>query len=179
MSFPTQNVFVHEGSWDSITRKHPAMDWMEKYTNNFDARNFDIPASEWHASTFAIQKSDGQVVSGADKAWAAVKEIYSPFTANLHEPIFLYCSETENGWQMFGIANVFVNLQGQAGPGEQKVKSVEGKEWDAVLPTAFYLEYVREDGGIKLNKTKIFGDPTPAVGLLLQRGVMKPEDLVK
>ncbi|OCK75302.1 hypothetical protein K432DRAFT_362330 [Lepidopterella palustris CBS 459.81] len=183
MSFPTKPTFVYSGTWSAESRAHPAMKWMENYTINvIDAKKFDIPATEYHVPSFTLQKSDGTIIEGAEKAWASNKETYAPFPAHMHEPQYLFCTETENGWQMMGRANLFVELPGQPGTGEKKVKSVSGKEWDAVMPSAFHFEYVKDkDGvdGIKLAKTEIFSDPFPALRLMLKRGVIKPENILQ
>lgn len=82
MSYPTQPVFIHQGTWDNETRAHPAMAFMEKYTVHIiDTRSWDTPVTEWHASDFVFQKSTGQVVEGGDAAWKAVQEVYGPFSA--------------------------------------------------------------------------------------------------
>ncbi|KAF9730633.1 hypothetical protein PMIN01_11502 [Paraphaeosphaeria minitans] len=48
MSFPTTPAFVHVGTWDNETRKHPAMKWMEEYTLSFNKRaEWDKEESEW------------------------------------------------------------------------------------------------------------------------------------
>ena len=84
MSYPTTGAFVHTGTWDETTRKHPAMKWMERYTRNVvDTRKFDTdesPTSLGHTSDWTLQKSTGEVVEGVDKAWAALKEVYAPFS---------------------------------------------------------------------------------------------------
>jgi len=76
MSFPTQEAFVHTGTWDSTTRKHPAMKWMETYTNDIiDGRKFHETASSvgW-TSEFTPKKSTGEVVEGADKGMSPTSE---------------------------------------------------------------------------------------------------------
>ena len=76
------------------------------------------------------------------------------------------------------MATLYWNL---VAPGEgAKVKGRDGKEWDGATPAAFNFRYVKQsDGGIRLGKSVTFGDPTSAVVMMLKRGMMKPEDLMK
>jgi len=183
MSYTTKPTFVYNGGWSDETRAHPAMKWMEDYTVNVvDAKNFDVPSTKYRVADFVLQKSDGTIIQGADPAWEAEKQIYNQFLAHCHEPQGLMCCETEFGWEMIGQADVYVILPGDAGPGEKKVKSKSGKEWDAVMPSAFRFEYVKDvsgPDGIKFSSAKIFSDPLPALSLLLKRGVLNPEDLLQ
>ncbi|KAK5685444.1 hypothetical protein LTS10_003522 [Elasticomyces elasticus] len=178
MSFPTKEAFIYAGTWDETTRKHPAMKWMEHYTKNVvDARRFDEPAtSVGHTLDWTLQKSTGEVVEGADKAWAALQEVYAPFSEHVHNPSFLACWETEKGWDMIGIAYLWYNLQA---PGDGKIKGYGGKEWDGVLPGAFKFSYVKSgDDGVQLARTEIFSDPSAALVQMLKRGMLKPEQLM-
>jgi len=183
MSYPTEPVYIHTGGWDDETRSHPALKFMEHFTVDIlDGRKWDSEPSSFYCSDFILQKSDGTVIKGAEEGWAAVQQIYGPFTAQTHEPNYLMANETADGWHAIGEARLFVNLPGSPSPGEQKVKDGKGKEWDAVIPSAFEFHYVKDESaemGMKLALTKIFGDPLPALGPLLKRGVLKPEDLLK
>ncbi|KAK4961937.1 hypothetical protein LTR10_002430 [Elasticomyces elasticus] len=156
MSFPTQEAFIYAGTWDETTRKHPAMKWMEHYTKNVvDARKFDEPAISLTHSRMDLAEVDSEQV---------------------HDPSFLVCWETEKGWDMIGIANLWYNLQA---PGDRKVKGYGGKEWDGVLPGAFKFSYVKGgDDGVQLARTDIFSDPSTALVQMLKRGMLKPEQLM-
>ncbi len=54
-------------------------------------------------------------------------------------------------------------------------------EWGLMVPSAFWFEYVREEGakhgGILLGGTKIFGDTAPVMKAMVQRGMVTKEDL--
>ncbi|ORX96756.1 hypothetical protein BCR34DRAFT_578443 [Clohesyomyces aquaticus] len=186
MSYPTQPVFVAEGDsvakWAPEIRAHPAIDWMHHFTKEvFDARNWDVPGSTYCTPDFVFQKSDGTEINGAEEGWAADKAMYAPFTAHKHEPRHFRLAETTDGWDLLGNARMYVNVPGQPGPGEKKVKDLEGNEWDAVLYGTFRFIYVKDaDGyqGIKLRRVELYSDPLPALGLLLKRGVMTPEQLL-
>lgn len=186
MAYPTQPAFIAEGDsvakWAPEILAHPAINWMHYFTVQvFDCRNWDIPGSTYFTSDFVFQKSDGTQVKGAEEGWAADKEMYAPFTAHKHEPQHFRMAETSDGWDMLGCAKMFVNLPGQLREGEEKVKDIEGTEWDAVLYGAFRFIYVKDaDGyqGIKVRRVEIYSDPLPALGLLLKRGVLKPEQIL-
>jgi len=178
MSFPTQPAFIHTGPWDDETRKHPAMEWMEDYTKNFNARgDWDQPSSDWLSADFTFVKPDGTVSTGQEEAFQQVKDLYAPFTKELHEPYFCVCWETQNGWEMLGQAHLFANCPGEPGPGESKVRDGQGREWHVKIPGAFHFTYVKRNGaahgGIELSRTEIMSDSMPAVQILMQRGVLK------
>lgn len=78
---------------------------------------------------------------------------------------------------MFGAATLYWNLA-VSGDG-QKVKDRKGREWDGAVPASYKFTYVRQDGGIRMAKTQIFADQTGAMGTMLKRGMLKPEDLSK
>lgn len=179
MSYPTQQAFIHVGPWDDETRSHPAMKWMEHYTTDIiDARKFDLATRESGLTDdWTLQKSTGEVIEGAEKAQAALKELYAPFSAHFHQPSYLVCWETERGWDMLGVANLWWTL---VAPGkEEKMKGPDGKEWDGVTPSAFRFKYAKGGkDGVELYKTEIFSDPSAAMVKMLQRGMLKPEQLM-
>lgn len=183
MSVPTVPAFIHTGNWDAQTCAHPAMAWMESYTRTaVDNRSWTIGtlASEWHAADFTLQKVDGTVIRGGEAAWhEGIAVIYGPFTAHLHSPNFLVCSQTEDGWQMIGQADLYASLPSERCGG--RVRDGERREWDIKVPSAFWFEYVRDEGakhgGILLRSTKIFGDTAPVMKAMVQRGMVTKEDL--
>jgi hypothetical protein len=177
-SFATQPAFIHFGTWDDQSRKHPAMKWMEDYTIAFNARsNWDQKSSDWHTSDFSLIKPDGVRVTDADEAFEQAKALYAPFTKEFHEPYFLVSWETSDGYGMLGQAHCFANCPGEPVQGEQKVKDGQGREWDVKIPGAFLFDYVKKDGaahgGFELRRCEIMSDSMPAVQILLKRGVMK------
>lgn len=143
-----------------------------------DGRQFDQPAtSVGHAKDFTLQRSNGEVIEGADKAWKVLGEIYAPFESHVHDPSFLVSWKTEKGWDMFGVAQLWWNLQV---PGEQKIKGFGGKEWDGCTPSAFYFKYVKiGEDGFELARTEIYGDPSAALIQMIKRGMLKPEQLAQ
>jgi hypothetical protein len=169
---------------------------MENYTKNvIDNKSWTkgVAASENHVrsasnitvasptnrlpqiSDFTLTKSNGQVVKGADEALKELAEvIYAPFPAHKHDPTFLCTFDRDDGWEMIGVATVYFKLQG--GPGNA-VKDPQGESWDGSTPGAFHFEYVKEGDGIKLRKTSIFSDPSPALRLMLQAGALNGEQI--
>lgn len=178
MSFPTKPAFVHVGTWDDETRKHPAMKWMEDYTLNFNARGgWDKKSTDWHTSDFTLVKPDATVYDNADEAFQQVKEMYASFTKEFHEPYFLVVWENSDGYEMLGQAHLFGNIPGQASAGEQKVRDGQGREWDVKIPGAFHFHYVKNPnaahGGFELKRAEIISDSMPAVQILMKRGLLK------
>ncbi|KAF2496430.1 hypothetical protein BU16DRAFT_617866 [Lophium mytilinum] len=189
MSVPlTPTFYLRATGWTPTSRAHPAMKWMEYYTTTIiDGRAFTKPSTDpttFFTADAVLVTSAGVTVTGAAEKWAALRQIYGPFLANYHEPLELFCIEKEDGsgWEMLGRANLYVKIPGEKGDGEKGAKSGDGREWDAVVVSAFRFEYVKDqgaEGGIKLARSEIFSDPMPAVGVMLKRGVIKAEDLLK
>ncbi|ETI29505.1 hypothetical protein G647_01958 [Cladophialophora carrionii CBS 160.54] len=178
MSVPTQPAFIHVGTWDDETRKHPAMKWMEDYTRNFNKRaDWGKDECDWFSADFTLVKPDGSSHTGNAQAFKESKSMYQFFTSESHEPYLLVTWETKDGWNMIGQAHLFANLPGQATPQEKKVKDLQGREWDVKIPGAFVFHYVRQSGaahdGIVLKRTEIMSDSLPAVQMLMARGVIK------
>jgi len=178
-SAPTQPAFVHHGTWDNTTRKHPAMKWMEQYTLDFDTNDF---SPKWYSKDWSLHKADGVIISGRENGIAALRELYGPLTSHLHEPYYLVCTEVADGWDMIGFANVYGNLNGSPAPGEKKVKDLQGKEWDLRVPSGFHFHYIKDSkaengGGIVLKKTEITSDSGVPMGIMLKRGLIQAKDL--
>lgn len=179
MSYATKPAFIHAGSWNDETRKHPAMKWMEDYTHRFDDGAYaKLSSAEMgHAPGFVYQKSTGEVIEGADDAWKALAQTYAPFQSHVHDPIWLLCWETEKGWDMFGVAQVWYTLPAPPSATEKKMKGYGDKEWDGMAPGAFHFSYWKTGSGIELGRTEIFNDASPVIVQMIKRGMLKPEEL--
>ncbi|KAH7392327.1 hypothetical protein DE146DRAFT_790847 [Phaeosphaeria sp. MPI-PUGE-AT-0046c] len=181
MSYPTKPAFIHVGTWDDRTRAHPVMKWMENYTVEIVDKKVwnDKPSDDYLTSDHKLNKSTGEVVSGGDASFSAMRdEIYAPLAQHFHDPQYLVAWDDGDEHEMIGVASLFYNL---AIPGDgNKIKDRNGKSWDGVIPAAFHFRYVKDDEhGYKLSRTAIYNDPTAAVVGMLKRGMMKPEDLMK
>jgi hypothetical protein len=181
MSFPTTTAFIHScKGWDETTRLHPAMKWFEKYALLFNSgQMFSKSSSEWHTENFSYHKSTGEIIEGGTKAFDALKETYAPFDGTNHEPNFLICWETKDGWEMLGQALLYGNLKAPGGSGKVHT-DVTGQKWDVGVPSAFHFAYVKDSSGpegIKLERTDIFSDSAPVLVEMLKRGMLKPEQL--
>ena len=182
MSFPTQPAHVHFGDWDEETRKHPAQKWMEHIVHTiFDAHKWSTPYSDIYADDFTLLKPDGSEVKGGKAGWEAVAELYGPFVSQRTEPFYLVTTQTNYGWEMIGMANIFAILPGQADAEEEKVKDQKGIEWDVKMSGGFRFQYKRHPSakydGIVLQMVQITSDSGPVVKKMLVRGMSNPSDL--
>lgn len=129
------------------------------------------------SSDFTLVKPDGTSHTGNAPAFKESKGMYQFFTQELHEPYFLISWETADGWDMIGQAWLYANLPGTPTAHEQKVKDLQGKEWDVKIPGAFKFEYVRQEraphDGIVLRRTEISSESFGVVQILMARGVIK------
>jgi hypothetical protein len=86
------------------------------------------------------------------------------------------CREEGDGWCLFGHAKTFVGFKDVEGT----ISDNEGKKWSAVMEAAFHFWYVKDESGpdgIKIKETRIYADPMPAVGFMLQHGIVSAKDL--
>lgn len=101
--------------------------------------------------------------------------MYAPFAAQKHVPDFLVCWETDDGWGMTGVANMYFKLHGLP---EGTVDDPEGGKWHGYCPGSFQFDYVKDSSGtIKLKKTRIFSDSSPALRVMLQNKMIEGEQL--
>lgn len=112
-------------------------------------------------------------MKGANEAWAELAKIYGPFKAQRHDPEFLVAFDTDDGWRMIGVAQVYFSV---GGPGNI-VQDPRGDSWDGVGPGAFQFHYVKDGDDIKLKETKIFSDPSPVLKFLLQAGALNGDQI--
>jgi hypothetical protein len=179
MSFPTSPAFVHTGDWDAETRKHPALEFFERYTNTLDSglQTMGSQLDQWHTKDFTYVAANGTSTKGTQEAFNALSQNYGPLTKFHHEPFFLITTEaeTKGDYEMIGCATVYMNL-----PGKEEAKNVKdgkGESWELSLPGAFKFYYKKDGQSFKLHKTEIFSDSGPVVMGLLKKGAMTPQQL--
>ena len=75
-----------------------------------------------------------------------------------------------------GVANCYFKLHGLP---EGDVKDPEGSgKWHGYCPGSFQFDYVKcDDGKIRLKKTRIFSDSTPAMRVMLKNKMIDGEAL--
>ena len=82
---------------------------------------------------------------------------------------------------MMGNAFIFGNLPGKPGSEEQKVKDIDGQEWDCKMSGAFHFRFVKRDAaprdGVLMDLVEIMTDSAPIMMKMLGRGLIKPSDL--
>jgi hypothetical protein len=181
MSYPTQPVFIHKGSWNANTRLHPVMEWMEQYTYEFDrTRAFATGSpSEWLTPDFSVQHSDGTRFTGMEAAVKSLTSKYAPFSGgHKHDPTELLTWEEGEQWCMFGHAKCFIGFDGASVAAD--VTDLQGRSWNVVVEATYRFVYVRDEsghGGIKMKETRIYADPMPAVEFMLKHNIASAKDL--
>jgi hypothetical protein len=179
-TLPTTSAIIqHCSGWEPRLLVHPLWSWMADYETAFDwgAMKSGLH-TPWHTDDFSFTKATGEVIAGGIAAWAAVVEMYAPFSAHFHEPFFFVIWETETGYELFGCAKMFVNLHA---PGEQTKADLQGRKWDVEAPGAFHFVYVKDPEGpkgMKLKSEKLFADGLPMVGEMVKRGMVTPEQVL-
>ncbi|KIW67160.1 hypothetical protein PV04_06432 [Phialophora macrospora] len=181
MSPPTTPAYiVHIDGSDRRHRDHPVLDFLFDHQEAFDHGDMKAgPYTRYHTDDFVFTKSDGTVLPPGEASWNGWLEGYAPFTEHLHEARYCCVYERDGGWEMMGVAHIFANL---AVPGEKTKPDRSGRLWDVTVPGAFLFTCVAEPNSLKGFKVKsmtLYGDGTPVVGEMIQRGMVKPEDLVK
>lgn len=88
MSYPTVPAYIQVfNGWDN--KEHPIMDWMQDHEIAFDYGDMKKNGyAPWHTDDFVLTKPTGEVISGGEAAFAAGMEMYAPFAAHYHEPMF-------------------------------------------------------------------------------------------
>jgi len=180
MSYTTVPAYIqYAKGWETRFREHPVMDWMFDYEAAFDHGDMKhVPHTPWHTDDFSYTKPTGVCITGGAAAWAALLEMYAPFSAYYHEPSFFVVWETPTGYELFGSAKVFAKL---LAPGEQTKTDLNGHKWDIEAQGAFHFKYVKDPSGpkgLKLKSSTLFADEIPMVGEMIKRGMVTPEQVL-
>jgi len=173
-------AFVHYGDWNETTRNHPATKMMEIITNRFDEFNKINP--QWFAEKASFQNADGSEHHGLEKVLTAVEKAYQPLTSHFHEPQSIMCIKTDDGYKMLGQAKLFGNLPGTPAPGESKVRDKQDREWDIVIPAAWFNWYVEDEKadkelGMVIKRSESTADGSIPLRVMLKRKLISVEEL--
>jgi len=180
MSYTTTPAYIqYAKGWETRFKEHPVIDWMFDYEAAFDRGDMKSgPHTPWHSDDFSYTKTTGECITGGAPAWAALLEMYAPFSAQYHEPSFFFIWETPTGYELFGSATIYANL---AAPGEQTKADLDGRKWDIQAPGAFHFVFVKDPSGpkgLKLKGQKLFADGMPMIGEMIKRGMVTPEQVL-
>jgi hypothetical protein len=166
-------------AWETRFREHPVVDWMLDYEEAFDWGDMKSgPCNVWLTDNFSFTKSTGECITGGVAAWAAVLEMYAPFSGHYHEPFFSITWETPTGYELFGSARLFAKLPV---PGGQTKTDLAGRKWDIEVPGAFHFEYVKDPSGpkgLKMKSQKLYADGVPMISEMIKRGMVTPEQVL-
>lgn len=144
--------------------------------------------SKWLTEDFTFIDPTGKAVSGVEPAWAAVMQVYGPMSSQYHEPRYGIIWETDDGYELFGVAWLYYNLHapprpqgGPEGGSATKIKDEsEGNEWEMAGPSANHFRYRRDKGGhqgLKICEQRVYADSFPMKAELVKRGVVTLEQL--
>ncbi|KAF3929072.1 hypothetical protein ABW20_dc0105142 [Dactylellina cionopaga] len=181
MSFPTIPAYqTYARGMDERFREHPVLDFLIDHQVAFDTGTMKTePYTVFNTEDFTITKPDGTTVAPGEASWKAWLEPYAPFVKHYHEARYGCVYERDGGWEMVGFANIYANLPV---PGEKTKTDSAGVQWDVMIAGAFLFNLVKDSTGpkgLKIKSLTIFGDSLPAVGEMIKRGMVKPEDLLK
>jgi hypothetical protein len=116
------------------------------------------------ALTWSYMKQKGPLLPAARRSGLSIKFTYVFFMGHHHEPNSMCCWETESVWEMTELTNLFVAYPGNEDEsmGMENPEESKCKQWDAVTPGAFPLEYAKGAdatyGGILMKRNHMFAD---------------------
>lgn len=181
MSYATTPFFTHRGDFDAHSDKHPASEFLQRYRDDFDIGRQFPPT--WYTDDFTYVAPDGTAHAGRDKALTALKAMYGPLAAHRHEATYITATATEYGYEMLGLAIMWVKLPGEpaAAEGEagKKVTDASGREWDLAIPGCFHFEYETQGDGksLLLRRTAVMADTAPLLLGMVRRGLISLQEL--
>ena len=175
MSFKTVPAYVqYPGGWPEETREHPVIDFFfefEKALDFGDLKTKDYPA-DFLTADF-VQQSNGTAYPPGKTSWDRYMAEIAAFTAHYHEPQYYVIHETATGWELTGIAILYVNLPV---PGDGKVKDLLGREWDFKMQgVAFHFDLVKDPSGVKgvkIGKQEVVANMMALAAELVKKGMM-------
>ncbi|KAI0259668.1 hypothetical protein BC834DRAFT_904921 [Gloeopeniophorella convolvens] len=81
MSRARTEILSHRGKWSAASRAHPALRFLEQYTNM--VRDCDLgshgPSSRWYAPSAVFYNGDGVVYQGGEHIWTWMHDLFGPF----------------------------------------------------------------------------------------------------
>src|SRR5436190_10516718 len=108
MSYSTTPAYIESvKGWEDRLEEHPVWSWMHSYEKEFDYGNMTSgPHTPWHTDDFTFVKAAGETFQSGEASWAALCEMYKPFSAHFHEPFQVIIWETSTGYELFGAAKI-------------------------------------------------------------------------
>ena len=180
MSYSTTPAYIHHcNGWEDRFKEHPVFEWMFDYTTAFDKGDMKAgPYTKWHTADFAYTLSNGVTLPPGEPSWAATLELYAPFTEHFHEPRWFAVWETPNGYDLTGHARLYADLPV---PGDKTKEDLSGRKWDVCGFGMFQFSFTKDESGprgLKMAATKLYSDPSPLMGEMVKRGMVKGEDIL-
>lgn len=130
----------------------------------------------YQTEDYLLVLSDGKTFQGVDAVWKAAPAVFEPFSAYKHFPVLMVVWQEKGSWVVFGFAHWFFNLQA---PLPENVTDPDGGKWVGVANLGFKFGFAQKGDEIKMNETRLFTDPSPALRLLLQNKLVDGEGVAK
>lgn len=169
------------GGWPDEHKKHPVVDWMHDYERAFDFGNMKAEGHvPWATDDFTFSQCGAPSAPGGAAAFAALVGVYAPLSAHYHEPHCYLIWENDKGYEMTGVAYMYGNFHVPR-DGAEKVKDLEGREWDFKGLGSFYFVYEKDPTGpkgLKLKSEVLIADGLPLVKELVKRGMATSEQVL-
>jgi hypothetical protein len=171
----------HCRGWEDKLLEHPALYFMTAQRQALDEGMMkDKPYTWFLTPDFTLTLTDGSTMPAGTASWDALLDRYKPFDRHFHEIRSVCVYETKGGYEMWAVVHVFANLIVK-GKLERRMKvDMGGRRWDVVSPSMF-LYTIKEDSsgprGFKISTMKMYGDGIPVLGEMIQRGMVRTEDM--
>jgi hypothetical protein len=184
MAFPTTSVYLvqNAGGWDPVHRRHPVIDFMTDYEEAFHSGSMKSSGTHapWHTDDFNFTKPDLTTITNGPAAFAALLEMYAPFSASYHDPQYYVIWETATGYVLAGAAFIYSNFVVPGAEGK-KEKDLGGREWDFKALGSFQFTYVKDPTGpkgLKLKAQSLVADGIPLAKELIKRKMATAEQIL-
>jgi hypothetical protein len=183
MGLPTTPVYLvqNAGGWPDEHNKHPVVEWIHDYEQAFDFGNMKKEGhAPWNTDDFTFSYGGAPSAPAGPAAFAAAVEKYAPFRAHYHEPHYYLIWENDTGYELTGVAYLYGNLQNPHNDSE-KVKDLEGREWDFKGLGSFYFVFVKDSNGpkgLKLKSEVLITDSFPLAKEMVKRGMVTMEQVL-
>ena len=79
MATAQSRVVTHVGPWNTSSRSHPTLQFLEAYTAKIKSRDSSGHFHSWYAPSAVFYNGDGAVYRGGLAIWEWIAELFGPF----------------------------------------------------------------------------------------------------